>query len=176
MNKLMDIWTPTTCLSKQQLLDYVQQKIDEEELHVVERHLIDCSLCSDAVDGLLEAPIDIHLAQLTSLTHHKNVFSPQKDETLSSNGKNHSDKKSSLNLYKRWYYAAAILLLIGLGSFSMFHFFESKQKQLAHHTSDTPQSEKQPETDLSQSKQDQEIATTIRLETPHLLMKTAFKK
>jgi len=47
-----DLFVTSGCLSQQQLLDYVQHKLSPEQQHEVERHLADCELCSEAVEGL----------------------------------------------------------------------------------------------------------------------------
>ncbi|MET6997972.1 anti-sigma factor family protein [Chitinophaga defluvii] len=47
-----DIFVTTKCPSQQQLLDYVQGKLQPEEQHEVEMHLSDCELCSEALEGL----------------------------------------------------------------------------------------------------------------------------
>jgi anti-sigma factor RsiW len=48
-----DIFIPTTqCPAQQQLLDYVQGKLSTAAQHEVEKHVADCELCSDALEGL----------------------------------------------------------------------------------------------------------------------------
>lgn len=41
-------------LTEEQLLLYKEEKMTAAEMHQVERHLLDCPLCSDALDGLSE--------------------------------------------------------------------------------------------------------------------------
>lgn len=50
--KLQIALMPIHCLSEQQLLQYVEQRMPEVELHLVEQHLVDCPLCSAAVEML----------------------------------------------------------------------------------------------------------------------------
>jgi hypothetical protein len=45
---------PQPCLNKQQVEDYVQGAMDKEASRHAELHLIDCPLCSDAIDAFLE--------------------------------------------------------------------------------------------------------------------------
>ena len=40
------------CLTEQQLLDYVYGNLSFEEQHHVEKHLLSCDLCDEAVEGL----------------------------------------------------------------------------------------------------------------------------
>lgn len=47
-----DLFVATQCPSQQQLLDYVQGRLSVEEQREVEKHITDCELCSDALEGL----------------------------------------------------------------------------------------------------------------------------
>lgn len=40
------------CLTVAEIKAYIDQSLTGEQLHKVERHLLDCPLCSDAVEGL----------------------------------------------------------------------------------------------------------------------------
>lgn len=48
------------CLSEQDVRDYLNEKLTEERRFYIENHLLDCPLCSDAVEGyewMEEAPV-----------------------------------------------------------------------------------------------------------------------
>lgn len=47
-----DIFTETACPSQDKLLAYVKGELSADERHEVEKHLQDCELCSEAVEGL----------------------------------------------------------------------------------------------------------------------------
>ena len=47
-----DLFTATQCPTQQQLLDYVQGRLSPEQQHEVELHLMDCEMCSEAIEGL----------------------------------------------------------------------------------------------------------------------------
>lgn len=47
-----DLFTTTKCPTQQELLDYVQGRLTPQQQHEVEKHLADCTLCSEAVEGL----------------------------------------------------------------------------------------------------------------------------
>lgn len=50
---LNDIFVTTKqCPEQQHLLDYVQGRLSDAEQHDVEKHVADCELCSDALEGL----------------------------------------------------------------------------------------------------------------------------
>ncbi|MES2591208.1 MAG: energy transducer TonB [Bacteroidota bacterium] len=46
------IYTETDCLSEQTMFDYIDKKLSAKDCHVVEKHLLHCDLCSDALEGL----------------------------------------------------------------------------------------------------------------------------
>jgi hypothetical protein len=48
---IQHIFDPTEHLSEEQLNRYAQGQLGGEELHAVERHLVDCPLCESAADG-----------------------------------------------------------------------------------------------------------------------------
>lgn len=39
-------------LSREQMLNYLQGKLGKAERHEVEKHLVDCDFCNDALEGL----------------------------------------------------------------------------------------------------------------------------
>ncbi len=45
------IFYESDCLSKEQISDYITDKLNGEALRTVEHHLIDCPFCNDAVEG-----------------------------------------------------------------------------------------------------------------------------
>lgn len=47
-----EIFTETGCLSREQILQYKDGLLRRSDMHRVERHLIDCDLCSEALEGL----------------------------------------------------------------------------------------------------------------------------
>ena len=46
------IYSATECISEQKMFDYIDNKLNAHEQHKVEKHLLDCELCSDALEGL----------------------------------------------------------------------------------------------------------------------------
>ncbi len=138
MTNLSDIWTSSHCLSKSQLLNYIQQKLDRDEVYLVESHLNDCSLCSDALDGLMEEPVKTTETQLTEIKTdlEKKILEihPLKKPALTNTGAKetppHALTVKPQNRY-RWVAAASIMLAIGLGGYSIYSFIKSQDQQLA---------------------------------------------
>ena len=56
-----DIFSNTLCLTLDQLTAYVEDRLSAHERHKVEKHLIDCELCSDAVEGMTLAADSVNI-------------------------------------------------------------------------------------------------------------------
>ena len=48
---MKNIFQPTKCLTIEQIEGYLKEKSSEEERYQIENHLIDCELCTDALEG-----------------------------------------------------------------------------------------------------------------------------
>ncbi|MBL4594789.1 MAG: hypothetical protein JKX68_13390 [Flavobacteriales bacterium] len=46
------IFSNTTCISKETMLRYINKQLSKNELYEVEKHMLDCELCSDAYEGM----------------------------------------------------------------------------------------------------------------------------
>ncbi|MFL5763833.1 MAG: energy transducer TonB [Bacteroidia bacterium] len=46
------IYSPSDCISEKTMFDYIDHKLSPKERHLVEKHMLDCELCSDAMEGL----------------------------------------------------------------------------------------------------------------------------
>lgn len=46
-----NLFESSKCLTKDQMKGYLQKQMNKEKQIEVERHLVDCALCSDAIDG-----------------------------------------------------------------------------------------------------------------------------
>jgi len=47
-----NIFSNTTCISKETMLRYINKQLVKDELYEVEKHMLDCELCSDAYEGM----------------------------------------------------------------------------------------------------------------------------
>jgi len=45
------IFAPTPCLTINQIIGYTDDSLSDKDRHEVEKHLLDCKLCSEAVEG-----------------------------------------------------------------------------------------------------------------------------
>ena len=51
--KASDIFETTPCLTLDQITAYVEERLSPDEHHQIEKHLVDCRLCSDALEGFV---------------------------------------------------------------------------------------------------------------------------
>ncbi|MFM7176549.1 MAG: tetratricopeptide repeat protein [Bacteroidota bacterium] len=66
-----ELFTETGCIDRRMLLNYRDGILKRGDMHLVERHLVDCALCSEALDGLSTLQDD---SVLRELSQH---FNPQ---------------------------------------------------------------------------------------------------
>lgn len=110
-----DIFTETTCPSQDQLMAYVQDKLSAEERHRIEKHMADCEMCSEAVEGLMairqKEQIPGWLRQAKW-----NVLQQLRKKT---------HKKRKANFYLYIAVVALIIILMVLMLFWLVHFFNT---------------------------------------------------
>lgn len=95
------IFTETECISEQTMFDYIDKKLSEKENHMVEKHLLHCDLCSDALEGLEIVKDRSRIAAINQKILEK--ISPPLTET----------KVVRINYKVILSVAASILLLVG---------------------------------------------------------------
>ena len=112
------------CLSADELNKYMKGTLPAQETQTIESHLLDCPLCSDALDGLMEhrveAPLpDLHAARANANSSNKTRF---------------------------WLAAASLLVAAALGSW-LFYNFQQKpaEEQLALKNENASESISTPE-------------------------------
>src|ERR1035437_6866664 len=108
------IFTETDCISEQTMFDYIDKKLSAKENHSVEKHLLSCELCSDALDGLEVLKSRTRISSLNQNISERIAAPIVKKET----------KTISFYYKLAASIAAAIMLLIG-GVF----FFEQINKK-----------------------------------------------
>lgn len=108
------IFTETDCLSEQTMFDYIDKKLSAKDSHVVEKHLLHCDLCSDALEGL----------ELTKNRGRIESINQQVRERIANSLIN--PKTNTFN-YKLFISIAATLLLLVGGVFLFKQFSENKE-------------------------------------------------
>lgn len=81
---------------------YLENKLSRAETHAVEKHLLECPLCSEAVEGLSQAPLAENEKNIAELW--KKIDGAVQDK-----------KKKRFFIYKYRYWAVAASLILALG-------------------------------------------------------------
>lgn len=102
------------CLTEDQLLLYMQHKLSPFEQHHVEKHLLDCELCSDALEGL-------RMASIENLSETFSELNQQIDKHVK------QEEKKIIPLYP-WLRIAAVIILIAVSA-GTFFYLQKEQKQ-----------------------------------------------
>src|SRR6186997_1046434 len=69
MKKDSNIFQSSPHLTTEQMLNYLRQNKSSAEAHDIERHLTDCELCSDALEGLKNLDKESSLLRISSELH-----------------------------------------------------------------------------------------------------------
>lgn len=75
------IYSLGDCLSEKMLFDYIDNKLSHKERHIVEKHLLDCEMCSDALEGL-EMVSDRNRISLIKEAINKRISESRKKEAV----------------------------------------------------------------------------------------------
>jgi len=122
------IYSATDCISEQTLFDYIDNKLNAKEQHLVEKHLLDCDLCSDALEGL-ELLKDRNRITTINLKINERIISIPKKE----------NKIIFFNFKTITSIAAAVALLIGgVFLFNQFASKEMKESDVAELKKESP--------------------------------------
>ncbi|MDF1672266.1 MAG: tetratricopeptide repeat protein [Vicingaceae bacterium] len=100
------IFSNTTCISKETMLRYINHQLSVKELHEVEKHMLDCELCTDALAGMKYAENSSMLFAIDNQIDQR-VRTGQTKAPLMRN-----------------LMVAASLLIIVFGSYFTFDFFQ----------------------------------------------------
>ncbi|MCX6296931.1 MAG: energy transducer TonB [Bacteroidetes bacterium] len=107
------IYSSTDCLSEKVLFDYIDNNLSQKERHTVEKHLLDCELCSDALEGLESLKDRNRITQIKDTINKRIIETADKDA-----------KVISIN-YKIIFSVAATIALLVVGVF----FFDKISKK-----------------------------------------------
>lgn len=135
MSNWQSIVTPSQCLTKQQLLGYLQQTLERDEVYAIESHLNDCPFCNDALEGLMEADHqtteqdlkDLEIDFLQKLQAQKIIQDTPREPSLTEISK----PPFTLHRTTRWLVAATLLFIVATGAYSVFSYISEQKKELA---------------------------------------------
>lgn len=109
------------CLCEQEMFDYVDNKLPSLHMNRVEKHLLDCEMCADAVEGLSILQNRNKLGETRDLIKLKVKAGNAKEAKIISLWKEHKVKLSI---------AASVLLLIGVSGIVSLHIKENNSKKV----------------------------------------------
>ncbi|HMT29950.1 MAG TPA: hypothetical protein PKD91_11780 [Bacteroidia bacterium] len=108
-----DIFTETGCIKRDLLLRYRDGALSSHEKYEVEKHLVDCPLCTDALDGLML------VTSTASLDDVQNEVS----EMVYGN--------AGTSFQKYWVAAASVAAIVVLSVFTYLQFRDAKDQRMA---------------------------------------------
>ncbi len=111
-----NIFQSSTCLTQDELIRYHQNKMSESEKHLVEHHLTDCELCSEALEGIVLLPDMNSLENASEKINAKYLTKPI--------------EKNLFQNSKVWYAAASVIVLFVFGSV-FFNYVAKKNNQVS---------------------------------------------
>ncbi|MDD5569628.1 MAG: zf-HC2 domain-containing protein [Bacteroidales bacterium] len=112
--KLKNIFSQSECLTEDLLFKYIDNKVSSDERHMVEKHLLDCELCSDALEGL----------KLINTKKAKNIIGELKSGIYSRTKKS---KTKIIEFNYKWAYAIAAMLTFLFGISFLFNYILKKE-------------------------------------------------
>ncbi|MDF2438462.1 MAG: TonB family protein [Bacteroidota bacterium] len=109
------IYNPGDCISEQTMFDYIDNMLSAKAQHVVEKHVLDCEFCADALEGLKLVKNRDRIKELNTAVRSR---------MGKTSGRESMDRRTILSI------AAGVLLLIG-GVFIFRQFTKNKQEDIA---------------------------------------------
>jgi hypothetical protein len=99
------------CLTEQQLFDYIDGKLSDPEMHRAEKHLLDCDMCSDALEGFEKIK---HRDKVTS--YPPNKIPEKAAQEIAKDDEPNEPKIIPIRSNRRSLYAiaAAVVLILGI--------------------------------------------------------------
>lgn len=109
------IFSETTCISKETMLKFINKQLSQKELHDVQKHLLDCDFCSEALEGMQHAKNPSILFNI--------------DHKITSRTQQNNPSFSRIILV-----AASLLLIVTAGYYTITNFNDAtvKESELAY--------------------------------------------
>lgn len=143
----------TTHLTPQQIEDYVANRLTNEQMHLVEKHMLNCEFCEAAVEGVTESGLPFGF--------HDDV------EILKTRVENRAqENRKKIIPFWQLGIAASVLVIIGVGSFLIFGGkTQTPEIKLAEKKLENKQEPKQEvETDSTTLKTETNITDSVEVE------------
>lgn len=134
MNDFATILAKSHCVSQTQLLAYIQNQLDKDEAYLVESHINDCQLCNDALDALMDADLGVVSSDLKEIKINleaKLFLKEEEKKTVQTITSKEKPFEVSRKTFTRWLAAASVLLIVGLGGYTVFSYITNHKKELA---------------------------------------------
>ena len=116
MEKFNKIFQTTACLSEETMKACLNNELTAEDKHIVEQHLADCPMCTDALEGLS------YMKNPDKLGAYINLINAEVDARI-------RPKRRTLiyRIKPAYSIAAALILLFGIAYILKISFFDFKQ-------------------------------------------------
>ncbi len=123
-NSGKNIFSASHHFTRDELVRYAHHRLSEKEQHEMEKHLVDCSLCTDALKGIAEMENAMLLFNVSKELHHR-----AKRKKLW--------KKSLFSQNELIAILAVVFLIIFLLLVSFFFFLKKDQDKLPEKKANT---------------------------------------
>jgi hypothetical protein len=123
-NSLNNIFSETDCLSSEILIAYAEDRIEADEKYLVEKHLLDCTLCSDALEGI-------------SSLKDKSKLKPilvEISKKIDGYSKGRKTKVIYFNFRRSMAAAAVLVVLVGVTFIFRFYLLKQDKDMVAERT------------------------------------------
>ncbi len=123
-NRLNNIFSETDCLTPGSLTAYAENRLSSDERHLVEKHLTDCEMCSEALEGLSSVKNKKELRKIfTGINKKIDQRVQKKAAKVFYFNFNPPTHKTAMRL------AAAAILITVIGITFLFKYYMGEQKK-----------------------------------------------
>jgi|GEM_PF-2234264 len=123
-SRLNNIFSETDCLTPEILSAYAENRLSNEDRYLVEKHLTDCELCSDAFEGISQVKDKLGL---------KNIFTELQQE-IDKRTKKKERKVLHVNFRMRLAAAAILITIIGVTLVFRYYLGDQRKNMMAERT------------------------------------------
>ncbi len=122
MNKYNYIASEGNCITNEQLLAYLNNTLDKEQIWNIENHITDCEICCASLDGYWakkDNNVAKHIEEIKKQVEEKIHATTPTQENI-------RPLKPQRNYRKYWAVAASLLFVIGVGAVSVYNYINPK--------------------------------------------------